>query len=74
MIEESSGNDLVFSFLDDNPDIWQLFDNDVLLDDGNWLDTQILTSSLDSLIAGLHNLTLYMYDDSGNVIITSIQY
>lgn len=68
----SNGNILSWEVLDNNPDYFIVYRNNLLLLDGNWNSDELITISLDNLIAGTYNFTIIVYDISRNWVTDTV--
>ncbi|MHA2313655.1 MAG: metallophosphoesterase family protein, partial [Candidatus Thorarchaeota archaeon] len=65
--EGTTGHSIVWNPSDPNPDRFELFRDDTLLDSGTW-DGSAITVSVDGLSVGTYNYTIVVYDTSDHSI------
>ncbi|MCE7749317.1 MAG: hypothetical protein GPJ51_13085 [Candidatus Heimdallarchaeota archaeon] len=73
------GNFVNWTVIDDNPDIYEIYRNDYLLDSDTWDSSEDISINIDYLADGIHNYTIIVYDTYGNyakdtVLVTVIAY
>ena len=64
-IEGSSGNVIIWIAFDEYPESYSVFIDNILDREGEWISTEIVVD-IDNLSAGIHNVTLVVFDGSGN--------
>lgn len=67
----TSGHTITWSAMDFFPSKYTVYDNNSVLYSGLWL-TDSETFNLDSLVLGLHNLTIVFNDTSGNFVSSTV--
>ena len=75
----STGNLLNWTLADENPDYYEIYRNDVLLDSDTWESFETVSINIDYLADGIYNYTIVAYDIYGNyardtVVVTVIAY
>ncbi|MHA2265183.1 MAG: NosD domain-containing protein, partial [Candidatus Thorarchaeota archaeon] len=65
--EGYTGNLIIWTASDLNPDHYQVFHNGTLVEEGTWSSSTSIEFSVDDLSLGLHNLTLVVSDTFENV-------
>ena len=73
------GNFINWTVMDDNPDLYEIYRNDYLLDSDAWDSSENISINIDYLADGIHNYTIVVYDTFGNyakdtVLVTVIAY
>ncbi|MBY9007667.1 MAG: glycoside hydrolase family 9 protein [Candidatus Lokiarchaeota archaeon] len=62
-IEGTTGHALSWTATDDNPDIYDVLRDDILVSTGTWTNLEILSINVDGLSAGIYNYTIIVEDD-----------
>jgi len=69
--EGDSSANLTWSPSDENPDHYEIFDNNMSWLTGSW-DGSVIVAVLDSLSLGMHNITIVVYDLGNNMAIDQV--
>ena len=65
IIYNTTGNELSWNVVDDNPSNYKIYKNGSLFDSGIW-SSSFITVSIDGLSVGIHQFVLEVYDIYGN--------
>ncbi|MCE7737083.1 MAG: hypothetical protein GPJ54_19510 [Candidatus Heimdallarchaeota archaeon] len=69
----SWNNELEWNLTDDeSPDVYLLYEDNVLVDFGPWSNSQLITYNIDHLSIGAHNVTIFAIDLAENVAINTV--
>ncbi|MCY3410656.1 MAG: hypothetical protein INQ03_03365 [Candidatus Heimdallarchaeota archaeon] len=74
MYEEGTiGNTLSWEAYDLHPELYSIYFEGSLLESGNWTNDNNVTISIDGLLLGFYTYTIYIYDDSGNMVTDTLE-
>ncbi|MCH8906308.1 MAG: hypothetical protein IH840_04385 [Candidatus Heimdallarchaeota archaeon] len=66
------GNQLLWTVGDSDPDYYEIYQNETMVDTGSWASNIPITWNIENLTLGVYNFTLTVFDEAGNSIIDSI--
>ncbi len=69
--EGTTGHIIYWSLYDDNPLLYKVYLDDIQNDTGTWNGSDI-SINVDGLPVGRHNYTLYLMDNSANVVVSTV--
>ncbi|MHA2101402.1 MAG: hypothetical protein ACW99A_22320, partial [Candidatus Kariarchaeaceae archaeon] len=64
--EGIAGNTITWNTTDTHPTIYAIYNLTGIVDSGSWTNGDEIIYSVDGLSKGIHNFTLFVYDNSGN--------
>ncbi|MHA1224301.1 MAG: right-handed parallel beta-helix repeat-containing protein [Candidatus Heimdallarchaeaceae archaeon] len=67
-LENTSGYNLIWVAMDNNPDFYKIYRNDTEIQTGTWSSGIPISLSIDGLSVGVYNYTILLNDTLGNTI------